>query len=277
MRHMDRSLVRQSGFLEAEDGVWLFWQGIEPRADRRGSVALLHGYNSSSNYLLPLMRTLAEDGFACYSLDYRGHGRSEGVKRHVFHFEEYLSDARTLCRHVSRRAGDGEVFLFGNSLGGLIVSHYGLIHPDQLRGTVLTAPFFGPAFRVPRCLDWLARVTSRFHPTFRLPRQRREQPELVTLRWWTETLTAQEHLQREAEHFRVPLLLLHGEADTVACPNKARALFERLGSRDKTFRTLPGATHRDLDPCYGSTWWGDVRAWLARRSAPSLRQARVFG
>lgn len=266
---MNRRLVRQSGFLEAEDGTWLFWQGMEPREGRRGSVALLHGYNSSSNYLLPLMRVLAEAGFACYGLDYRGHGRSEGVKRHVFRFDEYLSDVETLVRHVSRRAGD-EIFLFGNSLGGLIVSHYASRNPEPLRGVVLTAPFFGPAFCIPKPVGWLARVTSRFHPTFRLPRQRQEQPEVVTLRWLTETLTAQEALEREPERLRTPLLLLHGEADDVACPGKARALFDRLGSRDKTFRIVPGASHRDLDPCYGKRWWAEVRAWL-QDHAPAHR------
>ncbi len=67
---LGRKLVRQSGFLEAEDGVWLFWQGVEPREERRASVALIHGYNSSSNYLLPMMHSLAEQGFACYAMDY---------------------------------------------------------------------------------------------------------------------------------------------------------------------------------------------------------------
>jgi alpha-beta hydrolase superfamily lysophospholipase len=87
----------------------------------------------------------------------------------------------------------------------------------------------------------------------------------VSLRWWTETLRAQQLFQRQAERFRLPVLMLHGQKDDVACPAVARELFERLGSRDKTFRILPGARHGDLDPIWGPDWWSEVRDWLTRR------------
>lgn len=259
------NIVPHNGYLTAPDGTRLFWQGLEPGPEVRGSVGLVHGYSASSDYLLPMMHGLAEQGMACYAIDCRGHGRSEGVRQHVFRFQEYLSDVRTLCAHVRRRAGEGRVFLYGNSLGGLIGSLYGLSHPDQVDGLVLTAPFFGPAFRVPRVLDCCGRAISLMCPRLRVPRGRPDLPAHVTLRWWTETVRAQQVLRRLAPKFTLPVLILHGQADGVACPAAARSLFERLGSRDKTFRIVPGASHRDLDPVWGPECWNEVREWLARR------------
>lgn len=259
----------ESGYLHASDGTRLYWQGVSPVGRHRTVVALLHGYNSNSDYLLPMMWSLAETGTASFAIDYRGHGRSDGTPRHVSRFGDYLKDVAALCRHVSRRAGERSIFLFGNSLGGLIASHYGLVHPDQLRGVVLTAPFFGPAFRVPRVVDFCARAAGVLFPNCRvaLPRRFREQPHQISLRWWVETLRAQRRFRQEAERFRLPVLVLHGQEDAVASPSVTQELFARLGSRDKTFRVLPGAQHGDLDPIWGPDWWCEVREWLLRRVA----------
>ena len=265
MLELTERIRRHTGYLAAPDGTRLFWQGLEPGPEALGAVGLVHGYSASSDFLLPMMHGLAEQGLACYAIDCRGHGRSAGVRQHVFRFQEYLSDVRTLCAHVRSRAGDGRVFLYGNSLGGLIGSLYGLSNPHHVDGLVLTAPFFGPAFRVPRVLDCCGRAVSLMCPTLRLPRRRPDLPKYATLRWWTETVRAQQVLRRLAPKFTLPVLILHGQADGVACPRAARSLFERLGSRDKTFRIVPGATHRDLDPVWGAECWTEVREWLASR------------
>lgn len=257
----------ESGYLRASDGTRLFWQGVSPAGEHRTVVGMLHGYNSCSDYLLPMMWSLAEAGTASFAIDYRGHGKSEGTPRHVSRFTDYLSDVSALCGHVSARAGEREIFLFGNSLGGLIASHYGLVHPDQLRGVVLTAPFFGPAFRVPCLVDFCARAAGVVFPNCRVavPQRFPDQPRQISLRWWVETLRAQRLFWKDAERFRLPVLVLHGQEDAVACPSVARELFERLGSRDKTFRILPGARHGDLDPIWGPDWWSEVREWLTHR------------
>jgi acylglycerol lipase len=256
----------ESGFIQSCDGTRLFFRALEPEVGHRGTVALLHGYNSSSEFLVPMMRRLAGEGFACYGVDYRGHGRSEGPPRHVARFDEYLRDARALYRYAGERSGSERIFLFGNSLGGLVVGLYGLLRPERVEGAILTAPFFYPAFRVSPALNTCARLTSLVCPTLRLPRQRPDQPEIITLRWWTETLGAQARFWRQAEQFQVPVLMLHGQRDDVACPRAAARLFRRFGSRDKVCRLIPWARHADLDPSRAPAWWDPIRYWLDSRA-----------
>lgn len=266
MLERDIELRHQTGFITSEDGTRLFWQGLEPAGGHQAAVALVHGYNSASDFLLPMMECLAGRGLACYAIDARGHGRSEGMPCHIFQFGEYLADARALCNHVSDIARERRAFLFGYSLGGLIVTLLGLRTPERFHGAVLSSPFFGPAFQIPRVLDLCARAASVVCPTLCIPRRHPDQPERVTLRWWTETLAAQQMLRRQAEQFSLPVLMLHGERDTTACPKAARALFRRLGSRDKTFRIIRQACHHDMDPCQGEQWWAEVRDWIAVRA-----------
>jgi lysophospholipase len=259
-------LVHEAGFLTAADGTRLFCQELSPHGPVAAWVALVHGYNSFSDWLMPMMAAFARKGLACCAIDYRGHGLSEGVPNHVFRFQEYLEDAEALCRHTVERAGQQPVFLFGNSLGGLIASHYAVSHPERLRGLALTAPFFGPAFRVPRVMDLCARAASYCRPTLCIPKQHPEMPERMTFRWWTETLRAQQWLWRRANHITSPVLLLHGERDIAACPRTARLMLRRFASQDRTFRRLPGATHQDLDPCAGEAWWSEVAGWMLERT-----------
>lgn len=266
-------LVHEAGILTAEDGTHLFCQGVLPEDTFRGAVALVHGYTSFSDWLLPLMTALARRGLACFAIDYRGHGLSEGVPRHVFSFQEYLTDVRTLCRHVAERADQRRLFLVGNSLGGLIVSHYAALYPDQVQGAVLTAPFFGPAFQVPGWLSLCAQVTSLCRPTCPIPRHHPDLPDRVTFRWWTETMRAQQWVRSNAARVTAPVMVLHGEQDQVASPQATADLFARLGSEDKILRLLPGLSHPDMDPCRNSGWWPEVGDWLVRRCGPSPARA----
>jgi len=105
-----------------------------------------------------LLRHVRGDGLVGRRLPGRrdGHRRLVGDPRLGGHLDlaerrmrQYLADAGALCHHVVERATGRDVFVLGNSLGGLIAAHYAVLHGDTLGGVIMTAPFFGPAFRVP--------------------------------------------------------------------------------------------------------------------------------
>lgn len=245
----------------------LFVQWLRPSGRVRGAAAFIHGFNSAGDYQLPLMGCLAEAGFACYAADCRGHGRSGGEKCQILSFDEYMEDAAALTGFVTARE-ERAPFLFGNSLGGLIASIYAARQPEgRLRGVLLTAPFYAPAFKLPLYASALITAVSRWMPSCRLPRRHPRQPPIVTMRWWTETRRAQALWKRESAIFRLPTLILHGAEDRVACPAASFDRFSRMQSADKEIGFLPGAGHEDLDPSWGPEWWPTARRWLLDRTA----------
>jgi acylglycerol lipase len=62
-----------------------------------------------------------------------GHGSSPGT-RGVFHVGKAVSD------HLALRQTLGPVFLFGNSLGGLVNISSTITDPQNVRGIILTSP-----------------------------------------------------------------------------------------------------------------------------------------
>jgi uncharacterized protein len=75
---------------------------------------------------------------------------------------------------------------------------------------------------------------------------------------------------RKLGRSRVPLLVLHGEADTLIVPEEGRAAYEASGAEDKRLVLIPQRGHNDvsLHPLY----WEELAAFLQRVASASHRK-----
>jgi alpha-beta hydrolase superfamily lysophospholipase len=87
----------------------------------------------------------------------------------------------------------------------------------------------------------------------------------VTVRWGTEALAARATIHKRAAEIRVPLLLVHGEADNIAAVRGSVELFERVGSHDKQLLTYPAALHELHNDTNREQVIEDYRLWLQRQ------------
>jgi predicted alpha/beta-fold hydrolase len=72
----------QEAILDAGDGVRLLgFHSAQPESNAKGLVILLHGWEGSvdSTYMLRTGRTLYENGYDVFRLNYRDHGESSSV------------------------------------------------------------------------------------------------------------------------------------------------------------------------------------------------------
>jgi alpha-beta hydrolase superfamily lysophospholipase len=83
------------------------------------------------------------EGFAVYSFDHRGHGRSPGQRGHINDFAQFRGDVNAFLETVAAQEPERPLFLMGHSLGGLIVLDYVLHHPQGLQGVIASAPAVG--------------------------------------------------------------------------------------------------------------------------------------
>jgi alpha-beta hydrolase superfamily lysophospholipase len=112
---------------------------------------VVHGYAEHLGRYQETMERLCHAGYAAHAFDYRGHGRSEGVRAHVDDFAHYLSDLDALVEHARQKAGAQQpLFVLGHSLGGLIVARGLMGKSEGLAGAVLSSPFMDLGFRPPR-------------------------------------------------------------------------------------------------------------------------------
>lgn len=249
----------------------------------RGWVAIVHGYGEHSGRYEAFARWLNARGWSVASCDLRGHGRSPGPRGHIQSFGEYLQDLAALHAFAAHQAGDGPVFLLGHSLGGLIALRYVQETGAELAGLVLSAPFLELALPTPRWKLILAPALSQLWPTFSTPSGLRGElasrdPEVAsaydgdplvfkraTARWFAEVLREQENALAAAPRLRLPLLVLHGDADRVARPSASRRLVAQAGSPDRTLSVYGGFRHELLNELGKERAWEDVAAWLESR------------
>ena len=116
-------------------------------------VVLLMGLGAPSQMWLDIPRQLRDAGYRVLTVDNRGTGKSDPLRRPVS-----LRSMADDVVHAMDAAGADRVIVVGMSMGGMIAQHAALQHPHRLSGLVLLATTPGlphgrlPAARAMRAL-----------------------------------------------------------------------------------------------------------------------------
>ncbi len=266
----------------------LFRRSVVPAGTPFAYLAVLHGYGDHSGRYLELMQWLAARGIACHALDFRGHGKAQGRPGHVERWEEYLEDLDAFLRLEELGAGGrgAPLFALGHSHGGLVLAAAGIRGLPGVSGCIFSAPYFRSAMRVPAIKIWAARLANPLVPALRIDsglrpewmsrdearvRDSIDDPLIVrtaTPRWYLTCHAAQSEIVRRAEEFRLPLLVLAGDADAVADSRAAHDFYLRAGAADKTFRLYPEHRHELLRELGRELIFQHVLDWISERLEP---------
>lgn len=247
--------------LDVLDGMRLFRVARPATGTARGALLFCHGFAEHSGRYLAMAEGLAAQGYHCFLFDFRGHGRSEGRRGHVFAFDEYIRDFNAARQWARAEIGDLPLFVLAHSNGALVALHAVARDPSGLAGVVFSSPFWGFALKVPKLKVLAARQLSRFLPALGIPTGLdatfvSHDPEVVRLyasdplvthvasgRWFTETEAAHARAPDAARLLQLPVLVQVGGDDRIASSPIARTVFEELGSADRTFQEYGGFYH----------------------------------
>ncbi|HET7011277.1 MAG TPA: alpha/beta hydrolase [Anaerolineales bacterium] len=247
-----------SGTFPAKDGTPLYWQHWEPDRSPRATVCLIHGHGEHVGRYEHVAQALIAAQVSLLGCDLHGHGRSGGPRGHAPSFAHILDDVDRLLEKADRSY---PIFLYGHSMGASVIVAYVVDRSPELRGAVLTGPWFRLRQRVTPGKVQLARLLARVLPGFTMGSGLYVQglsrdPEVVR-KYVSDPLVhdrisavvghslilAGESALRRAPEFRLPVLLMHGQADPVTDPSATRLFFDRAGSEDKTLRLWPELFH----------------------------------
>ena len=252
----------QTHHLLTRDGVRIALHRLgDPAAPR---VLLVPGTFSNSSFWYGtrgtgFARYLAESGFETWSLDPRGHGASARPRRgQRWDFDDWAADVAQAIQ-AAGEAGR-RTFLVGHSAGGAAILAALAAHPDlraTVRGIVILATP-GPwilRWRAAgaRAALFLSRLLPRFPARLLRLGPEDELPGVIEqwMRWnlgghWRggdgTDYTA------GIEQLGLPALFVAGAGDHLWAPPAAcRALFDQVGSPDKTFLLCGRATAFSTD------------------------------
>lgn len=179
-----------------------------------------------------------QEGISLFVADYRGYGLSGGWPT----FADMTADAHPIFNffvNTVRSLGHGgPLFLMGRSLGTHSVLELASHYPEHLSGLIVES---GSA-NMARLLRFLTTPVD--------PDRLKKLEEAVTATVRSITL---------------PLLIIHGEWDTLIPPSHASYLFETVGSEVKRLEIIPGAGHNDIMLVGMEQYFSAIKEFVSQR------------
>lgn len=266
---------------------WDFGRGLRgyawPAADARAALLLTHGlaeyaerYVARYHGLIPKLNAL---GFDVYAFDMRGHGRSPGA-RGVTDIKQTIADHQAARRALS--AQGMPLFLFGHSLGGLITAASVAEDATGVAGVVLSAPAL--LIEAPPHLRAIANIFAVLAPGLRLlpasdasaisrieaeVTAYKTDPMISALsasaKVGVTAIAAAETAWGRYQRWITPVLVIHGEKDTLTDPNGSKRFIAAISASDKKLDLYPEGRHELLNDLDRDAAWSAISNWLSER------------
>lgn len=221
---------------ESHDGLEMYAQSWEPEENAKAVVCLVHGLGEHSGRYAHVGKAFAEAGFALAGFDLRGHGKSGGPRGHIPSFEAFMDDINDFIKQVDARFEGFPRFLYGHSLGGILVLNYVLRSKPEFKGVISTGAGLRTSLEEQAGKVMLARVLGTLMPGTAIPSglnpndiSRRKEVvdayvndplvhDKMTLGFGKIMLSVLPWTFEHAHKFSLPLLIMHGTSDKLGYP-----------------------------------------------------------
>ena len=208
------------------------------RDGARGTVVYLHGIGDNRRSGVGIIKRFGARGFDVVAYDERAHGESEGDACTYGFFEK--QDLRRVLDTVHT----GPIVLIGHSLGAAIALQEAAGDPRVT--TVVAAETFSDLRTIATERAPLFLTSGVISRGFRLAeREAHFQVDAVSS-------------VKAAAQIRIPVLVIHGDADTDTPPNHSRRVFDALPG-PKRLILVPGAHHNES---LREDVWAQIDHWI---------------
>ncbi|MCB0508538.1 MAG: lysophospholipase [Bacteroidetes bacterium] len=247
---------------KSNDGLNVFGQKWENETDApKAVICLVHGFGEHSSRYDHVAQFFTDNGYAMIAFDQRGHGRTEGKRGHFVSYDEVLNDVDNLLNQAEINFPNLPKILYGHSMGGNVVANYALKRqPKNIKGVILSSPFFNTAFQPPAIKLAAGRLMRNIFPSFSLPsgldandisrdkdvvKKYQNDPmvfDLISSKAGIELIEFGQEAVKNANQLKLPTLLFHGTADKLTSYDSSKQFAQNAGKL-VTFITYDGLYH----------------------------------
>jgi hypothetical protein len=169
--------------------------------------------------------------------DYRGYGTSGGIPT----LTDLVRDAQTIFEGVQKELGEkgfvSSFWVMGRSLGSISALELGYRYPERIKGLIIESGFCS-VVRI---------ITHLGIPATEMDLKRIDQECVEMIR-----------------KISIPVLIMHGEQDTLVPVEEAKDLFRTLGTDKKELLTIPRATHNDIMIAGSKKYFDTLQQFIER-------------
>lgn len=282
----------------ASDGAE-FWEALwecDPAGgeEYRGTIIAMHGMGSAASEFAPLGEYFSQRGWTVRAPNQRSNGHDPDLKRrgHAFSYSVFRADLLSYWIHLGMSTSPAfhknPIYLFGESLGGLLALNYvvdRVLSPSPA-GLILSAPVVELAHPNPPWIKHVVRFLAAVWPRLvinpSLFIQGKEAPvpltrdkeyqdyvqtaphriKAFTIRFTAGVADMMDRTQKAAPFLQLPILLLNGSGDVFIRPEQSEAWFSKIKSTDKTHKIFPDAGHLLLHELNTAEVLETIQKWL---------------
>lgn len=142
------------------------WDIINPKK----LVCIIHGIGEYAKRYDRMANKFNDAGFAVFSMDLRGHGKSYGSRGHCAPRSLVLEDINELIDYARKKHPNVEMVIYGHSMGGNITLDYrnrGKYNGD-VKGYVVSAPWVKLVRKTPKYQYIAVKALAKIMPKFKI-------------------------------------------------------------------------------------------------------------
>jgi alpha-beta hydrolase superfamily lysophospholipase len=263
------------------NGLLLKGMIASPGEHIRAIIIMVHGVGEHIKRYQHLSLLLNKNGIGFTGMDLPGHGRSEGSRGHIRSFR--LTDEMIdILLNETRKTFPGvPVFIYGHSLGGLIVLDYLLRKNPSVKGVIVTSPWIKLTTEPSEFKVLLASLFSSVLPGFAQasglsPGDLSHDKTVVdnyiadplvhdkiSAGLFSSAVSAAKKVLLTPANLKIPLLLMHGSEDKICSPEGSREY--ALLNKSAELRIWEGGYHELHNEPFKDEVFQHILNWIERQ------------
>ena len=256
------------------------WNCVSPKA----VIILVHGMGGYSGRFFEMGPFLARSGFQVYAIEQKGHGESPSIKGHIINFKLYTEDLKALAEYARTKHAGKKVFIFGESMGGLITLDFSIHYQKLIDGIILMSPAVKD--KLPMSLKKKVEIfkAAIFEPMgffpagFNAEMFTRDkvmakrinidplEVRAFTARFYLSILKAMMYVNMKPMSIKLPVLMMLAGKDTMVSAEAARSYFKKIASKDKELKWYPEMYHALYVDKDREKVFKDIIDWVNKRT-----------
>jgi len=273
-------MKHQDGYFKNQENLSIYIQNWLPENPAKAVLLIVHGLNEHSGRYDYFSNFFVNEGFAVYSMDLVGHGKSDGTRAFVKDFVNYIDDINLYLDKIKQLQPGSPIFLIGHSMGGLIGALLLIDYPDQFAGAVLSGSVVQVPDDVSPLFISLGKFVSLVLPKLGLLKidlsglshnpdvvQGYKDDPLVNSGKFTARVSAEmnksfDRVAVEGSRIKSPVLILHGGSDRIVNPACSHFLYALVSSDIKKLIIYDSFYHEIYNDPGHEQVFEDVSSWI---------------